>query len=70
MILRPPVRLVQLIRRWLRYKLLALVLFPILLVMPVFLLLAALWGSNFSYDQLFIKVNTDLAVADDHFRRP
>ncbi len=63
------VGLMKLIRRSLRYKLLALVLFPILLVMPVFLLLAALWGSNFSYDQLFIKVNTDLAVADDHFRR-
>ncbi len=69
MIRLPPVRLLRLIRRSLRYKLLALVLFPILLVMPVFLLLAALWGSNFSYDQLFIKVNTDLAVADDHFRR-
>lgn len=61
--------LVDLIGGTLRYKLLALVLFPILLIMPVFLILAVLWGSGFSYEQLFIKVNTDLAVADDHFTR-
>lgn len=61
--------LAELIKGSLRYKLLALVLFPILLIMPIFLVLAMIWGVNFSYDQLFIKVNTDLAVADDHFRR-
>jgi two-component system, NtrC family, sensor kinase len=61
--------LAELIRGSLRYKLLALVLFPILLIMPVFLILAVVWGSNFSYEQLFVKVNTDLAVADDHFQR-
>ena len=61
--------LVDLIKGSLRYKLLTLVLFPILLIMPIFLVLAVVWGSNFSYEQLFIKVNTDLAVADDHFQR-
>lgn len=59
----------ELIRTSLRYKLLALVLFPILFIMPIFLLFAVFWGSNFSYEQLLIKVNTDLAVADDHFLR-
>ncbi len=52
-----------------RYKLLVLVLFPILLVMPIALVLAIYWGSNFSYEQLFIKVNTDLSVSHDAFRR-
>ncbi|MCK5359335.1 MAG: cache domain-containing protein [Gammaproteobacteria bacterium] len=52
-----------------RYKLLALVLFPILLVMPVALLIAIYWGATFSYDQLYIKVNTDLDVAGDVFKR-
>jgi two-component system NtrC family sensor kinase len=61
--------LVELIRGSLRYKLLALVLFPIFLIMPILLVLAVVWGSHFSYEQLFIKVNTDLAVADDHFKR-
>ncbi|MCU7845874.1 MAG: cache domain-containing protein [Candidatus Thiodiazotropha sp. (ex Monitilora ramsayi)] len=59
----------EMIRTSLRYKLLVLVLFPILLIMPIFLLFAVFWGSNFSYEQLLIKVNTDLAVADDHFIR-
>lgn len=57
------------IRESLRYKLLVLVLFPILLIMPIFLAVAVVWGSHYSYEQLLIKVNTDLAVADDHFRR-
>ncbi|MEJ2592849.1 MAG: cache domain-containing protein, partial [Candidatus Thiodiazotropha sp.] len=65
----PLIRFRELIRQSLRYKLLALVLFPILVIMPVSLGLAVLWGSNFSYEQLLIKVNTDLAVAEDHFRR-
>lgn len=57
------------IRNTVRYKLLALTLFPILLVMPVALLLAVYWGSSFSYQQLFMKVTTDLSVAHDVFRR-
>ncbi len=52
-----------------RYKLLVLVLFPVLLIMPIALLLAVYWGADFSYGQLFIKVNTDLSVSDDIFRR-
>ena len=52
-----------------RYKLLLLVLFPILLVMPVALALAIYWGKNFTYQQLFLKVNTDLAVSHDVFHR-
>ena len=57
------------IRHTVRYKLLALTLFPILLVMPVVLLAALYWGSSFSYQQLFMKVTTDLSVSDDVFRR-
>lgn len=57
------------LRTTVRYKLLALVLFPILLVMPIALALAIYWGKEFSYDQLFIKVNTDLSVAHDVFKR-
>ena len=52
-----------------RYKLLVLVLFPILLVMPIALAVAIYWGRDFTYDQLFIKVNTDLSVAHDVFAR-
>ncbi len=61
--------LIETVRGTVRYKLLALVLFPILLVMPITLALAIYWGKNFSYDQLFIKVNTDLSVAHDVFER-
>jgi len=61
--------LIEAIRSAVRYKLLALVLFPILLVMPIALVLAIYWGKGFSYDQLFIKVNTDLTVAHDVFKR-
>ena len=61
--------LIETIRSAVRYKLLALVLFPILLVMPIALVLAIYWGKGFSYDQLFIKVNTDLTVAHDVFKR-
>ena len=52
-----------------RYKLLLLVLFPILLIMPVALALAIYWGKTFTYEQLFLKVNTDLAVSHDAFSR-
>jgi two-component system NtrC family sensor kinase len=48
---------------------LVLVLFPILLVMPIALMLATYWGVNFSYGQLYMKVNTDLSVSHDIFGR-
>ena len=62
-------RLLEKIRHTIRYKLLVLVLFPILLVMPVALMLAIYWGASYSYEQLFIKVNTDLSVAHNIFER-
>ncbi|RLA14390.1 MAG: two-component sensor histidine kinase [Gammaproteobacteria bacterium] len=57
------------IRNTVRYKLLVLVLFPILLVMPIALALAIYWGATFSYEQFYIKVNTDLSVSHDLFER-
>ncbi len=57
------------IRHSLRQKLLALVLFPILLVVPAALLLSGWWGTRFTYEQLFFKVTTDLSVAHDAFLR-
>ena len=57
------------VRRNVRYKLLVLVLFPILLALPVALVLAIFWGGRLGYDQMFIKVNTDLSVAHDVFQR-
>jgi two-component system NtrC family sensor kinase len=57
------------IRRNIRYKLLLLVLFPIVLVIPLAVGAAILWGHNLTYEQLYIKVNTDLSVANDSFRR-
>ena len=57
------------IRHTVRYKLLVLVLFPILLVMPIALVLAIYWVASFSYEQLYIKVNTDLSVSHDVFER-
>ena len=66
----PAIRnVIRKIRHTVRYKLLVLVLFPILLVMPIALVLAIYWGANFSYEQLFIKVNTDLSVSHDVFER-
>ena len=62
-------RINKAVRETVRYKLLVLVLFPILLVMPIVLALAIYWGSKFTYDQLYIKVNTDLTVANDIFER-
>ena len=62
-------RISKAVRETVRYKLLVLVLFPILLVMPIVLALAVYWGAKITYDQLFIKVNTDLTVADDIFGR-
>ena len=65
--------MVKRLYRWvssnLRYRLLALVLFPILLVMPVVVGMAYLWSNEVSYQQLLMKVNTDLSVAHDAFER-
>lgn len=57
------------IRNKVRYKILFLVLFPILLVMPVALALAINWGKQFTYQQLLLKVSTDLNVSHDAFGR-
>ena len=62
-------RFIGVIRSTIRYKLLVLVLFPILLIMPIALALAIVWGTNFTYEQLYIKVNTDLSVSHDIFSR-
>ena len=61
--------LIDKIKNTVRYKLLVLVLFPIVLAMPIALVLAIYWGANFSYEQLYIKVNTDLSVSHDVFER-
>ncbi|WP_428623986.1 sensor histidine kinase [Sedimenticola sp.] len=60
---------IERIQGTLRYKLLTLVLFPILLIMPIALVMAIYWGANATYDQLYLKVNTDLSVSHDIFRR-
>lgn len=57
------------IRTKVRYKILFLVLFPIVLVMPVALVLAINWGKQFTYQQLFLKVRTDLNLSHDAFAR-
>lgn len=62
-------RLWEKIQRSVRYKVLALVLLPLLLIMPLLLGVTVYWGYRLTYQQLFIKVNTDLAVADDVFHR-
>jgi two-component system NtrC family sensor kinase len=62
-------RIINAVRGTVRYKLLVLVLFPILLMMPIALAVAIYWGTNFTYDQLYTKVNSDLSVADDVFVR-
>ncbi|MGB1008514.1 MAG: sensor histidine kinase [Thiolinea sp.] len=56
-------------QRNIRYKLLILILFPIVLVIPVAVGAAIFWGHNLTYEQLYIKVNTDLSVANNIFRR-
>jgi two-component system NtrC family sensor kinase len=55
--------------RSVRYKLLVLALFPVALALPTALALAIYWGGHFGYEQLLLKVSTDLAVADDVFKR-
>jgi len=61
--------IVKVVKTTVRYKILVLVLFPILVLMPIALILAIYWGNTFSYQQLLIKVNTDLSVSHDIFRR-
>lgn len=52
-----------------RAKLLALVLLPLVVVLPVLVAILAVWGGN-AYDRLLIyKVRSDLAVADGYFER-
>ncbi|MDX1410224.1 MAG: cache domain-containing protein, partial [Saprospiraceae bacterium] len=53
----------------LRYKLLLLVLFPILIVLPTVVGLTIYWSLNYTYNQLYAKVRTDLLVAGDVFER-
>ena len=55
------------IKKNLRYKLLLLVLLPIFIVMPIILSMAAYWSKDFSYDQLLMKVSTDLSVTHEIF---
>lgn len=57
------------IRSSVRHKLLALALLPVALVLPLALAGLIAWGASFTYDQLYVKVNTDLAVAHDIFMR-
>lgn len=57
------------IKKNLRYKLLLLVLMPVFIFMPITLGLAAYWSQNFSYEQLYMKVNTDLSVTHEAFHQ-
>lgn len=57
------------INKNLRYKLLLLVLLPVFIVMPIVLSMAAYWSKNFSYDQLYMKVSTDLSVTHEIFHQ-
>ncbi|MGB5201166.1 MAG: cache domain-containing protein [Sedimenticolaceae bacterium] len=57
------------VRRSVRQKLLVLTLLPIAVILPIALAGLTAWGASFTYDQLFIKVNTDLAVAHSIFER-
>lgn len=57
------------LRKSVRYKVLLLVLLPLLLIVPLMLGATMFWGYRLTYEQLFIKVNTDLNVANDIFRR-
>jgi two-component system NtrC family sensor kinase len=61
--------LISAVRGSVRHKLLVLTLAPVALVLPAALAGLTAWGASFTYDQLYIKVNTDLAVAHDIFAR-
>ncbi|MDJ0957740.1 MAG: cache domain-containing protein [Arenicellales bacterium] len=52
-----------------RYKLLILVLIPILAILPLILGFTLYWFYKFTYKQLYAKVGSDLAVANDVFAR-
>ncbi|MBM6550899.1 cache domain-containing protein [Marinomonas ostreistagni] len=60
-------------KRWRQYldslrgRMVALTLFPLLLVLPGVILLAYLWSNEVGYRQLLMKANTDLAVAHETF---
>jgi two-component system NtrC family sensor kinase len=51
----------------LRYKLLALVMLPVLLVMSAIIVMAYLWVNEVSYQQLLMKVHADINVAHQDF---
>ena len=53
----------------LRTKLLVLVLFPILLVTPLTIGFVIWWSQEYNQSLLLQRVNTDLVVADDVFKR-
>ncbi len=53
----------------LRYRLLVLVLVPLLLLSGTVILLAAHWSSDYTYEQLFTKVHADLQVSAESFGR-
>ena len=61
--------LIRKVRSNVRYKLLVLTLLPVALVLPIALAGLTAWGASFTYEQLYIKVNSDLAVAHDVFER-
>jgi two-component system NtrC family sensor kinase len=52
----------------LRYKLLLLVALPFAVIVPAILGGTIYWSRSFSYDQLYQRVTTDLAVAGDAFQ--
>ncbi|WP_085908423.1 sensor histidine kinase [Kiloniella majae] len=62
-------RLYALITQSLRYKLLLLVLMPVLIVMPTVIGMAYIWSNEISYRQLLMKVTGDLSVAHESFLR-
>lgn len=62
-------RMIAKVSASLRYKLLVLVLAPIVVLTPLVIGLATYWFSHYSNEQLYLKVSTDLAVTHDVFRR-
>ena len=52
-----------------RYKLLILVLVPILVILPLILGATLYWFYKFTYTQLYAKASTDMSVAMDVFVR-
>lgn len=62
-------RLRRLVSGSLRYKLLVMVVVPVLLIAPATLGFAIWWSRSFSYAQLLRQVSADLGVAHDAFVR-